>query len=525
MRAFTQAQSRRLIALHGWSGTILGLLLYAVIVTGTVAVFGHEIGTWSASGKAASPWARGVDAQVRMAGETMSKGYQQRILVSANGRGELMVFPYAAVRNPDTGERDAYGALFVFDPEAGALSERHDGYVFQRAEWYEVSALEVFLEELHVRLYTPEPWGLLLTGVLGLATMILILTGILIHRHIIRDMFVAPRPGGRVVSLRDLHSIAATWALPFAFVLALTGSFYSFAKTITYPVLTEIAFAGDSARMAETLFEAPVKPDNSPAPLADLDKVVADSLDRAAAPIYVVEIYGFGRADARIRVYHAPAAGGMVEIQNIYDGATGRFIASRGPFGNVPSSGGDLLGLMGPLHFGNFAGTVSKVVWVALGVAMAFVVISGLRLWVRRREDENLWWRFGRAVTVAGYGIPLAIEGAAHAYFVAAPAGGDTFWWAPAGFVIGAMLAILLGVATRREDVARRCYRLVLGGGALSLPIVRMATGGLDWAHALSAFQGEVLGIDMALIAIGGVILWWSRRVGRERGPSPDANS
>ena len=30
----TQAQTKRLTAVHGWSAIILGLLLYAVIVTG-----------------------------------------------------------------------------------------------------------------------------------------------------------------------------------------------------------------------------------------------------------------------------------------------------------------------------------------------------------------------------------------------------------------------------------------------------------------------------------------------------------
>ena len=44
LRAVTQAQMKRLTAIHGWSAVLLGLLLYAVVATGTAAVFAREIG-------------------------------------------------------------------------------------------------------------------------------------------------------------------------------------------------------------------------------------------------------------------------------------------------------------------------------------------------------------------------------------------------------------------------------------------------------------------------------------------------
>ncbi|RYD88011.1 MAG: PepSY domain-containing protein, partial [Sphingomonadales bacterium] len=40
--------TKLMIAVHGWSGILLGLLLYAVVITGMVAVFAEEIGAWSA---------------------------------------------------------------------------------------------------------------------------------------------------------------------------------------------------------------------------------------------------------------------------------------------------------------------------------------------------------------------------------------------------------------------------------------------------------------------------------------------
>ena len=37
-----QRETKLMVAVHGWLGVVLGLLLYAVIVTGTAAVFAQE---------------------------------------------------------------------------------------------------------------------------------------------------------------------------------------------------------------------------------------------------------------------------------------------------------------------------------------------------------------------------------------------------------------------------------------------------------------------------------------------------
>ena len=42
-----QHDTKTLLAIHGWSGILLGLLLYAVICTGVAAVFASEINNWA----------------------------------------------------------------------------------------------------------------------------------------------------------------------------------------------------------------------------------------------------------------------------------------------------------------------------------------------------------------------------------------------------------------------------------------------------------------------------------------------
>ncbi|MFX8649020.1 PepSY domain-containing protein, partial [Acinetobacter baumannii] len=75
--------------------------------------------------------------------------------------------------------------------------------------------------------------------------------------------------------------------------------------------------------------------------------------------------------------------------------------------------------VMRGLHFGDFAGWVSKAVWFALGAASAYVAWSGLRLWLRRRDAQVGWRVFGRLTAWIGGGLPLSMAASAAAYFCA----------------------------------------------------------------------------------------------------------
>jgi uncharacterized iron-regulated membrane protein len=509
------APMKRLTAVHGWSGVILGLFLYVVVVTGTLVVFAHELETWSIGGiRHEEPLSGPIDDKVRPLIDIMSKGYQRDINLFSNAKGDLFVYPHAELRHPETGETESYGALFQVDPESGEVLSRRDGFVFHDTNWYVESALEDFLVGLHVRLYVPEPWGYILTGVLGLLMISTGISGLLMHRHMIRDAFVAVRPGARLVTFRDRHVLAGTWGLAFTFLLGFTGAYFSFAGTVIFPLLTEVAFGGDEDRAVETLFVPQRAEDARPAPLANLDAILADAQARVGTPPSSVGIQNYGRADALVRVFHPPPPGHLEFVQPVYDGVSGAFLYFRPNIGREASSGSVLRGLMWPLHAGDFAGVASKALWVGLGSAMAYVVVSGLHLWVRRRSSDPSWRRFGRVVMVSSHALPVALLACAHAYYLALVAGGDPNGWTPAGFLLGFIPGIVPGWRIVDEVEVRRTYRRLLGGGLLLLPVLRMAAGGLSWAESIAQGQGTVLSVDLGLMVLGGGLLWWARRLG-----------
>ena len=455
---------------------VLGLLLYAVIATGAVAVFANEIGRWSVGGvRERLPLEERLDASIRALAAQVDPEFLHDVGIWDGEAGDLHVFFHEHRLNPASGVEEDFGTMFRAEAASGRVLERHEGFIWNDPKAWETSALRQFFVDLHVQLYLPDPWGLILTGILGLMMMAAVISGVLMHRHLVRDLFVAERPGDRLVSARDRHVLAASWGIPFAFLLAFTGSFFSFAGAVSFPLVAATAFGGDEEAMSEALYEPPVAEDATPATPAGLDAMIADSRVRAPGPVTYLGLSNYGRADARVEVWHDPADGGMLYVTNVYEGATGTFLERKAQLGTVPSLGGTLYGLMYPLHFGHFAGVLSKAVWCALGVSMCFVILSGFRLWVKRRADDRQWRAFGRVVQVTGYGLPIAMIAAAWGFFLSRPAG-DAFWWTPASFLVGAVAAVLVALAVAGEERLALAYQRSSG-----LPASACRCSGWRW--------------------------------------------
>ena len=493
-------ETKTLVAVHGWSGALLGLLLYAVIVTGTAAVFANEIKAWSGGLLGTSdPFARPLNALIERLEAETPEDLREDLSIRATPAGNLWAFFH--VDEKVNGVPKERGILYTIAPD-GRVIARAEGYGDEIVAADPFSALGRFYVDLHVRLHVPNPWGLILTGILGLAMLVAAVSGIMMHRHLFTDIFTL-RGRGRLVGLRDLHSVAGTWTLPHAFVLAFTGAYLSFAIAVGLPMLAKIAFQGDVREMITVLNGLRVV-DARPAASANLDDVLSDARDRAAAPLLLVGMTNRGRADARITVFPAPKHGDLSAMRFIYDGATGALIRERPVLGTKPSMGASLLGLVAPLHFGNFAGWWSRAVWFALGAAGAYVTWSGLSLWVRRRADQRGWRALGRTTAWVGGGLPFAMAAAAAGYFISRPALTTVFWTA-AAFLIAAALALVPALWARHVERIPPLLFGATGAVLLALPFLRFAAGGPGWNAALATGQSAVPAMDV-LVVLGGVV-------------------
>ncbi len=507
MIKFSQDRTRSLLAIHGWSAVSLGLLLYAVILTGVASVFSEEIGDWSSplSGEVQNAFPPGIDGMIRGLGESVDPQYHEEVFFFPRAGDRLYAFFHKHELDEDGKPRER-GVAAEFDPRSGEIIERREGTDEEIEEGDEANALAHFMVDLHVRLHLPNPWGLLLTGVLGLAMLVAAVTGFVIHRHLIRELFTLRRRGDRLLTARDTHVIAGTWNLPFAFILAFTGSYFSFGSAFGIPVMAMVAFGGDQDKMIETVIGNPPAVDETPAVIADLDAMIADVRQRGGgAELSFVQIEHWGRADARVTMFMNYRDGELFGPNYVYDGPSGQFRYSKPGLGLQPSTGGALFELMAPLHFGNFAGVLSKAVWFALGFAGAYVTLTGLLLWTTRRQEQPGWSKLARATHWMGYGLPLALTVAALAYFPARQLGADVNGVMMTGFLVTALLAAILAARAAHNDTTKRLLLGATGIGLIVLPLIRLLFGGIGWDDAYANGLHTVIAADVSLV-LGGVL-------------------
>ena len=513
MLKLPQADTKALLAIHGWSGVLLGLLLYVVICTGVAAVFAEEINDWAsplphASSTAAFP--AGIDAVTRKLASQVEPPFHEEIAMfrSAGGRLNLRYHLHDTMPNGKPGER---GVEFEVDPATWQPLARREGWDSEIAEKTKPSGVADFLINLHVRLHIPDPYGLFVTGLLGLAMMIAAVTGILIHRHLLADLFTLRLGRDALLRRRDLHVVAGSWNLPFALVLAFTGSFFSFASSVGLPAIAMVTYGGNQEALIDTLYGTARPENTAPATLANLEAMIADARHRNSAEPNFVSITHYGRADGTVSINTVLPGDELVYSSFIYDGTTGNLIREQPPLGKIPSMGASLVGMMYPLHFGNFAGLPSKSVWVALGTAAAYVSLTGMLLWTRRREDQIAWRRMSRVVHYVGYGLPLALVCAPYAFFVLRGSETPAITVQDIAFLIVAALAAVIAYAIKDLDRLRRVLLGITGVMLIGLPVIRMATGGPGWSAAWNAGIDAVPMVDIALLAFGFICLWAAR--------------
>lgn len=514
MAARDTSTTQKLFTIHGWSGVILGLLLYAVIVTGTAAVFHDEIGNWSSPLPQAPTTAfqPGLDAAIKAAASDVDPRYLDEVFVASATAHRVSAFFHTHV-HPEDGAPFEEGVRFSFDPSTWEQLDRQEITGPEVEGGNRPGALARFLVDLHVRLYLPNPWGLLLTGVLGLAMMVAAVTGVVIHRQMIRDLFLQRLSRkNRVLSARDRHVAAGTWNLVFTFLLAFTGSFFSFAGSFGLPVMAMVASGGDQEKLFEMVIGLPEAHDDSPAPVADLDALLVDARSRSTGegsqPQFLV-VSRWGQADGFAMVTMSPPAGDLKVNTLMYQADSGEFMRAKPNIGLQPSLGDDVLSLIGPLHFGNFAGLFSKAVWFGLGFASSYVVLTGLLLWTQRREHHRGWQRLRRLSVWMGYGLLFALAATPVGFFSAEWLGFAQDYAVKLAFVLGVVIASLMMLVIR--DMAQLTQALVAGFAGLLIVAValRWFSGGMGWLAAARAGWPEIPAVDLLFLATGGGIIVW----------------
>ncbi|WP_433931242.1 PepSY-associated TM helix domain-containing protein [Sorangium cellulosum] len=485
---------------HAWTGVIAGLLLHVMFLTGAIALFRGQLAVWE------EPLAQQRSSVERVGLQaTLDQG-----LAAASETPEEI---WLHVPQGDLG----VARIHYYAGGEEVSSWIHEGLVPER------EGLSRFLFELHYLWHKATGvWLYYVGGLLSVALLLALATGVLIHLKDIVRQFHQFRPDKkRRVLWSDMHKVLGVMGLPFQVLYAYTGAFIVFLGVLV-PAFTGPVFGGDAARADRAVWGASYA--EEPAPGAPARGLALDELTaraRTAVP---------GLAPERYRIRHHGLDSATVDIRGPVEGAPfGRAIvrlrATDGAVVSVDAPGaegarsGALRWIYG-LHFADFGGVVLRVLFFALALGTCATILTGNWIWLARREArrEGLGNRVLARLTVGfGAGTLVAIA----ALFLASRALPLDWPGRAAAEELTFLAALGLSVAwaLAARDGASLWWRQIGLAGLLLLPVPALAA---RWSGAglFGAGQklGAVVAVDVALLVTAAALCasaWALRRAAR----------
>jgi uncharacterized iron-regulated membrane protein len=367
------AQFRKSLAmLHTWTGVFLGSLLFAIFWMGSLSTFDREIDRWMQPGTRL-PYAQSLatlDSQIVPTVQALASKSPQWGLSLPTDRVAHIRLTYrdsagqnvARAINPETGQLIA---------DQGSLAGT--GFIFP------------FHFRLHIRWMDLGYW---LVGLAGMAMLVLITSGVIIHRKIFADFFLfRPRKQTQRASL-DLHNLTGVLGLPFHFLIALSG------LIIFIQIYFPHAYIGTygQGKEARSTFQAEAfgrysRPKaNQSAPLASMDAMVAAAeREWSGGKPYFIRVWHPGDAASYVEVRRSFAHDVTMNLDQIYfDGKTGAVLKR---FEASPSMG--VQRFISGMHFIQFNHWGIRWLYLLAGLSGCIMIATGLIFWLESRRAAH----------------------------------------------------------------------------------------------------------------------------------------
>lgn len=350
---------------HSWVGVFLCVLLFLVCLSGTIAVFHQEFERWEQPN---------IVEMTTISPEVIDIAMNNFLEKHPEKSDHLyVVFPTSGIPR------------FVVENEDVAYFADSKGELIET----EHSPFTKMLVDLHLYLNLPHSWGMILVSALGAIICTLVVTGIVAHKRITKDAFRLRRGGNGQQYKIDLHNRFGLWAAPFHLIIGITGAYFGMAGLIVV-LVSQLYYGGDRDAVVKEIF-TPDPVIEQPYQKPELSKAYAQLAELAPnhQPIFL-SVHEAYTEDQFIEIY-AKAPGKMIYSENYRFDSAGNFIDTAGY--EDGHWGKQLVYAMYRLHFGDFAGMLSKVLYFVLGLMLTVLCISGTEIWLAKKADPPVLYR------------------------------------------------------------------------------------------------------------------------------------
>jgi uncharacterized iron-regulated membrane protein len=527
--------------LHTWFGLVMGYVLMVAFFFGSLSVFDREIDRWAIPETRFAPQVMPSfderlkpifaqmtpdehdleDARERVGGKLEDTLPVMNWSAYTTHRDPVlgMYAEFAVRNNPDDPHDHVHGYITI-DPRTGKQLP-HD----------QLKIGSEFFYPMHYGLHlTWQNLGIWIVGFAALVMLAALVSGIVMHRKIFRELFTF-RPGKATQrSTLDLHNLTGVVALPFHFIFALSGLtiFASIYLPVGQTMLErqQMQFFADEER-ARGLEPEPA---GVSAPLASVDAMVVEAKRRWAGRGMPGEV-GFlfvnhvGDANSYVSVYRAGSDRVALVGQAIhFSGVTGEVAYEEPP----PPAASSVNEFLTGLHLQHFEHWLLRWFYVLGGLAGCVCIATGFVFFVEKRKRQHAkagtrgarWVDAFAVTTVTGMLIATAAILLVNRLLPAEFAGRAT--WEEGAFWISWLLALVhalvRGAPVERAQVspAWREQSWVFAALAFSA-VVANWIGTDDWLWmTVAAGNWPVAGLDLALIAAGAIALVAARLLKRK---------
>jgi uncharacterized iron-regulated membrane protein len=495
--------------LHTWLGLIVGWVLYYVYLTGNLGYLDREIDYWMAPDRPFFAETPTLATQLGFA--------QQRLQAIA---------PHAQSWNIQLiGGREAYSLDISWVPESIPGSPARPTPLTETLSPVNGQPIDNFarasgggqlLYKMHYNLaYMPLTTANILIMICSTIMFAAMITGIIAHKHIFKDLFTF-RPGKGQRSWLDGHNLLSVTSLPFHLIVTYSGLlFFVYQFMPAAPHLVYEANQGRSVGLQ--LYQgtygvpgAPIDaPAGTPASLTDLSALATEA-DRLWGKDMFTSIQVSSPGDANARVLFRPLPSETVAFPDyslVFDGISGELVNNfPGPY-IYPAGKADQV-LKG-LHKGLFAGPFLRILYLFMGFAGTAMIGTGLLLWSDKRKRKLL----GKNEP-EHFGIKL-VDGLNLGTIIGLPIAIAAYWWANrllpvtmagrAEWEVHAMYGVWAATfawAFVRPLARARLELLALAAAAyLFLPMLNALTTDRGLLSSLNTGDWIMAGFDLAMLA------------------------
>lgn len=359
--------------LHTWAGLLLSTLIFAVFWMGTLSVFDREIDQW-------------MIPDIRSTTPT-ELSPDDTVLPVIHKLRETQLIQQWGISMPN--ERVPYYRLFYQDG-SGQFSEARiharSGKIVPNS--YSLGGSE-FIFPFHYRL-NMQSLGYWLVGLSAMAMMVLLVSGVIVHKKIFKDFFTFRPQKNLARASLDLHNLTGVVMLPFHFLITLSGLIIFMG--IYFPNAAELAYAKYRAPASAFFSEMGDRFERQPLGIAAPTQASLASMIHHAEHhwqdrVGFIRVHNVGDKNVVVQLGRSVQGEVSWNIDKLYfDGVTGNVLheAKAKPIAAVQR-------FFVGMHFIQFDHWPLRWLYFIGGLASCLMIGTGFLYWLaaRRKSYEN----------------------------------------------------------------------------------------------------------------------------------------